>query len=194
MTVAVLRSRGRRIPLLIVAVGVATALRLLVGAPTPAASPSAGLLFGAVLMAAVVVAGSGVGPATWSGVIVGIVGGAALVAVALVGLPAITVGPRASAATFWWWVPLVSLIALSEELVLRGVLFSALSHEFGDALAVVATAALFAVIHLPLYGLGAMPVDLCVGVFLGALRVASGGVAAPAAAHVLADLATGWLP
>lgn len=174
--------------------GVATALRLLVGAPTPAASPSAGLLFGAVLMAAVVVAGSGVGPATWSGVIVGVVGGAALVAVALVGLPAITVGPRASAATLWWWVPLVSLIALSEELVLRGVLFSALSCECGDALAVMVTAALFAVIHLPLYGLGAMPLDLCVGVFLGSLRVASGGVAAPALAHVLADLATGWLP
>jgi membrane protease YdiL (CAAX protease family) len=59
--------------------------------------------------------------------------------------------------------------------------------------AVVVTAVLFAALHLPLYGVGAMPIDLCAGVFLGSLRVASGGVVAPALAHVIADVGGGWI-
>ena len=100
-------------------------------------------------------------------------------------------GPRQG--TLLWWAPLVSLVALSEELLLRGALFSAVRSEHGDIVAVAATSVLFAVIHLPLYGVGAMPIDVCAGVFLGSLRVVSGGVAAPAVAHVIADLATGWI-
>ncbi len=111
----------------------------------------------------------------------------------LVGLPALALGPRAASATLLWWAPLVSLVALSEEVVLRGALFSALRSEHGDIVAIAATSVLFAVIHLPLYGVGAMPIDLCAGVFLGSLRVVSGSVAAPVAAHVIADLATGWI-
>jgi membrane protease YdiL (CAAX protease family) len=52
---------------------------------------------------------------------------------------------------------------------------------------------LFALIHLPLYGVGALPLDLAVGLLLGGLRIISGGVLAPAIAHVIADLAGGWL-
>ena len=48
-------------------------------------------------------------------------------------------------------------------------------------------------LHVPLYGWGSLPLDLAVGVFLGVLRALTGSLAAPAAAHVLADLAGWWL-
>jgi membrane protease YdiL (CAAX protease family) len=182
-----------RVPFLVLTVAIAIAVRVFAGAPVPAASPPAALLFSAVLLTGVVVYRAELARANWFGVSLGVGGGAALVAVSLVGVPAITLGPRAAPATLWWWVPLVSLVALSEELVLRGVLFSALRTERGDIVAVVLTAALFAAIHVPLYGAGALPIDLCAGVFLGSLRVVSGGVTAPAVAHVIADLTTGWV-
>jgi hypothetical protein len=47
--------------------------------------------------------------------------------------------------------------------------------------------------HVPLYGVGALPLDLAVGLLLGGLRIVSGSVLAPAIAHVLADIAGGWL-
>jgi membrane protease YdiL (CAAX protease family) len=172
---------------------IATAVRVSAGAPVPAASPAGALLFSAVLLTGTAIYRDELARTGWVGVALGVGGGAALVAVSLVGVPAITLGPRAAPATLWWWVPLVSLVALSEELVLRGVLFSALRSEHGDIIAVVLTAALFAAIHVPLYGAGALPIDLCAGIFLGSLRVVSGGVTAPALAHVIADVATGWV-
>ncbi|MFI5313789.1 MAG: CPBP family intramembrane glutamic endopeptidase [Candidatus Dormibacteria bacterium] len=193
MTLAAQRLHVRRVPLLVAAVAIATALRLAAGAPAPAASPAAALLFSAVLLTAVAVCRTELVRGSRSGVALGVGGGAALLLVSLVGLPAISLGPRAVSATLMWWVPLVSLVAVSEELVLRGVLFSALRSEHGDAVAVAVTAVLFALIHLPLYGLGAMPIDLAAGVLLGSLRVISGGVVAPALAHVIADVATGWV-
>lgn len=185
--------RVRRVPVLLVTVAIALALRVLAGAPVPAASPTAALLFSAVLLIGVAVRRADLGVISWTGARLGVAGGMALLIVSLVGLPAIMLGPRATSATLVWWIPLVSLVAVSEELVFRGVLFSALRAQRGDAVAVIVTALLFAIVHLPLYGPGAMPIDLCVGVFLGSLRVASGGVAAPAVAHVFADVGAGWI-
>ena len=176
------------------AVLAATGLRALAGAPSPASSAPAAILFSAVLLAAVAVAGAGAGRLHWSGVALGVAGAALLVAASLTGLPGLVAVPRTATATLVWWAPLVTLVAVAEELVLRGALFEAIAGRRGEAAAVGVTAVLFAVIHLPLYGVAALPVDLCAGVFLGALRVLSGGVAAPAVAHALADLATGWLP
>ncbi|MEO8898645.1 MAG: CPBP family intramembrane glutamic endopeptidase [Candidatus Dormibacter sp.] len=193
MTVVARHVVLRRVPVLVLTVAVATTVRVVAGQPIPAASPPAALLFSAVLVSAAAAYRADLVPPRWPGVALGVCGGAALVAVSLAGLPAITLGARATSQSLLWWVPLVSLVALSEELVLRGVLFSALRADHGDAVAVLLTAALFAVIHLPLYGVGAMPTDLCVGVFLGSLRVVSGGVSAPAVAHMVADLATGWV-
>jgi membrane protease YdiL (CAAX protease family) len=193
VSVAAQRVRARRVPVLLVTVAIALALRVLAGAPVAAASPTAALLFSAVLLIGVAVGRADLGVVNWPGAALGVAGGVALVIVSLVGLPAIMLGPRATSATLVWWVPLVSLVAVSEELVLRGVLFSAVRAQRGDAVAVIVTAVLFAVVHLPLYGAGAMPIDLCVGVFLGSLRVISGGVAAPALAHVIADVGAGWV-
>jgi membrane protease YdiL (CAAX protease family) len=183
----------RRAPALVIAVGIAAALRALAGGPSPAASPPAAVLFTALLAAAAVWGGTRLTALSWRAVALGIAGGAALVAVAWAGVPALVVAPRAAASTLLWWGPLVTMVAAAEELVLRGVLFEALGTRFGDATAVATTALLFAVIHVPLYGMAALPLDLCAGVFLGCLRVASGGVTAPLVAHVLADLSTGWL-
>jgi hypothetical protein len=47
-------------------------------------------------------------------------------------------------------------------------------------------------VHVPLYGWRALPLDLGAGLWLGGLRVLSGGVAAPAVAHALADRGA-WL-
>ena len=84
------------------------------------------------------------------------------------------------------------LVACMEEAVLRGVLFAELDRGLGVA-AVVIHSLLFAVIHVPLYGWHVVPLDLGVGLWLAGLRLASGGVAAPAIAHTVADLATWWL-
>ncbi len=193
MSVAAQRVRLGRVPMLMLTLAAATLGRLAVGAPAPAASAPAALLFSAVLIGGVAASRPDLGRARWRGVALGAGGAVALVAVSLVGLPALALGPRATSETLLWWAPLVSLVALSEELLLRGALFSAVRSEHGDIVAVAATSVLFAVIHLPLYGVGAMPIDVCAGVFLGSLRVVSGGVAAPAVAHVIADLATGWI-
>ena len=63
----------------------------------------------------------------------------------------------------------------------------------GDWWALAVTTVLFAAMHVPLYGFGSLPLDLAVGLLLGGLRIVSGGVLAPAIAHVVADLAGGWL-
>jgi membrane protease YdiL (CAAX protease family) len=183
----------RRVPALVAAVGLATAARSLVGGSAPAGSASAALVFSAVLVSAVAWAGPKLVRISLSGVALGTAAAAMLVGLSLVGLPAVTFGPRAATSTLLWWAPLVAAVAAAEELVLRGVLFDALRSRSGDAIAVAITAMLFAVIHVPLYGVAAVPIDICVGVFLGSLRVASGGVTAPLVAHVLADLATGWV-
>jgi hypothetical protein len=91
------------------------------------------------------------------------------------------------------WTPIVAGVAVAEEMVLRGVLFDAVRGWGGDGWALAATTGLFGLIHVPLYGVGALPIDLAVGLLLGGLRIVSGGVLAPAIAHVIADLAGGWL-
>jgi membrane protease YdiL (CAAX protease family) len=82
---------------------------------------------------------------------------------------------------------------VAEEVLLRGVLFAEIGEALGTAAAVVLTAIAFALLHVPLYGPGVLPLDLAVGLWLGTLRVVSGSVTAPAAAHTLADIAAWWL-
>jgi membrane protease YdiL (CAAX protease family) len=182
-----------RAPALVLAVVCAATARALIGGAAPAASVPAAVVFSTALLAAAVVAGARLTRVHWTGVVIGLGGGAALVALSLVGLPAVLLGARAAAPTLAWWVPLVTVVASAEELVFRGVLFDVVRSRAGDPVAIAVTALLFAAIHVPLYGAGALPIDLCVGVFLGCLRVGTGGVTAPLVAHVVADLATGFV-
>jgi membrane protease YdiL (CAAX protease family) len=91
------------------------------------------------------------------------------------------------------WAAVTILVATGEELVLRGALFDSLDSAWGPAAALVLTSFAFALLHVPLYGWHVVPLDLGVGIFLGGLRLSSGGVVAPAVTHAVADLATWWI-
>ena len=76
---------------------------------------------------------------------------------------------------------------VAEELMFRGLLFSRLSRtRLGVAGAVVATAALFAVLHVQ-YGFPELGFILVDGVFFGVARAATGSVLVPLACHVLGN-------
>jgi len=95
--------------------------------------------------------------------------------------PAIPVrlGPQALA--------LNSLAAVSEEAFFRRFLYGRLA-AFGAVAAVAATALLFAMVHLPAYGVAAFWVDLGAGLLLSWQRWASGTWTVPAATHLAANL------
>jgi membrane protease YdiL (CAAX protease family) len=171
---------------LLVGFGVALGLRVVVGSPDVARSVPAGLVFagclvGLSLAARVAVAWS------WRAVRVGLVG------VAVLCLPVgvthlVALAPLHPAAGFAPWAAAVVVVAGAEELFLRGALFDRLGAGRG---AVVVTAVLFALLHVPMYGWRAVPLDLAVGLVLGGLRLEARSPVAPAVAHVGADL-VGW--
>jgi len=101
------------------------------------------------------------------------------------------------AAPFVLWAAITILVASAEEALLRGALFDRIAGATrgvrGVALAVVVTSIVFALMHVPVYGWHVVPLDLAVGCLFGGLRIATRGIAAPAAAHAIADLGTWWL-
>ena len=92
------------------------------------------------------------------------------------------------------WAPAVMLVAAAEEVALRAGLQPWLRSALGPGPAIVATAAVFAAIHYPLYGAAAMPLDLGVGLLIGCLREYTGSVSACWLAHAVADAGAWWLP
>ena len=88
---------------------------------------------------------------------------------------------------FWSWAAIAALIAALEETAIRGALYRRWSEEAGPVAAILAGTLVFALIHLPRYGLVAMPLDAAVGLALGGLRAASGRVLPCAIAHTIAD-------
>lgn len=123
---------------------------------------------------------------------IGLAAGLALVAVAAL-LRSEALPSLRPAAPFVPWVAVTVLVAGAEELLFRGVLFGTIERGAGAILALVVTTALFAFIHVPFYGVAALPLDLAVGLVFGGLRLATGSLAAPIAAHIAADLATWWM-
>jgi membrane protease YdiL (CAAX protease family) len=118
--------------------------------------------------------------------------GRAIVAGLMVGailLAPVVSGPLSARpwSAFWPWAAIAALIATLEETSIRGVLYRRWEGEAGTAAAIVVGAAVFALIHLPRYGLGAMPLDAAVGLALGGLRALTGRVFPCAVAHTLAD-------
>jgi membrane protease YdiL (CAAX protease family) len=180
--------------LLLTGLGAAVAIRVAVGAPQVAASQRGGVAFVAALALLLVAYNWKPGRLRPGSIAVGVVGAAVLIAGPLLlhlsGTPAAPVLPFSS---FPIWAALVIPIAAAEEIILRGALFEACQRVAGSAGAVAVTSAAFALIHVPLYGPSALPLDLAVGMWLGGLRLLTGGVAAPATAHILADLCGWWL-
>jgi membrane protease YdiL (CAAX protease family) len=153
----------------------------------------AGTAFGVALVGLAAWAGWRIQPPTVRAATLGIAGG-----VALIVLPAITrpgVGPSLGIhpEPLVAWALVTALVAVGEEAILRGVLFDALRDTVGLPVTVAVTSIAFALVHVPLYGWHVVPLDLAVGIWLAGLRVLSRGIAAPAIAHGLADLATWWL-
>jgi membrane protease YdiL (CAAX protease family) len=74
-----------------------------------------------------------------------------------------------------------------EEALFRKVLYDRLLR-FGVVVAVGGTAVVFALVHLPAYGVAAMPVDLGAALLLSWQRYASGRWTVPAVTHVVANL------
>ena len=172
--------------------GIAVAMRWAATVSGAADAVAIGSVFGVGLLGVAVVSGSRPGRSRASALAIGAGGGAVLVGLAL----ATRSGPipgLSPAASFGPWAAATILVATAEELVLRGVLFEGLERGLGVTIAVIVTAVLFAVMHVPLYGWHVVPLDLGVGLWLAGLRLATGGVAAPAIAHTVADLATWWL-
>jgi membrane protease YdiL (CAAX protease family) len=82
---------------------------------------------------------------------------------------------------------LAVLAAAAEEGLFRRVLYDRLLR-FGVVVALIGSAGVFAVVHLPAYGVAAMPVDLGAALLLSWQRYASGRWTVPAVTHVVANL------
>jgi membrane protease YdiL (CAAX protease family) len=86
-----------------------------------------------------------------------------------------------------WAIPLAVVAAIAEEAVFRRAAYAAIEPA-GTIAAVTGTALLFALIHVPLYGAAAFPVDLGAGLLFGWQRSASGTWTVPAVTHAAANL------
>ena len=153
----------------------------------------AGAAFGGVLVVMASMAGWRPVRPSVSSLLIGSLGGLVLVALPRLAHPLLptVVGMRPE--PFAAWALVTAVVVTGEEVLVRGALFAALERAAGPVAAVAVTSLAFALMHVPLYGWHVVPLDLGVGVWLGGLRLASGGVAAPAIAHGVADLSTWWI-
>jgi membrane protease YdiL (CAAX protease family) len=181
--------------LLLCGLAAAISLRVAIAASQGATSTAAGIAFAGALAGIVLATGWRARAPTGRQILLGVAGAAVLCAgpVTLrllghggIGPPPLHLYPE--------WAAVVAAVAVAEEALLRGALWHALERlPRGTGSALVVTTACFALLHVPLYGWTGVPLDVAVGVWLGGLRMAGGGVAAPATSHALADLAAWWM-
>jgi CAAX protease family protein len=104
-----------------------------------------------------------------------------------VGAAALVAGRPIAAPLGPWALPLAVLAAVAEEALFRRAAYGWL-ERYGAAVAVVGSALLFAAVHLPLYGIAALPVDLGAGLLFSWQRWASGTWTVPAGTHAAANV------
>jgi membrane protease YdiL (CAAX protease family) len=80
-----------------------------------------------------------------------------------------------------------TLAAIAEEAFFRRFVYRLLEPN-GAALAIAGSAALFALVHVTVYGAWVLPIDLGAGLLLSWQRWASGSWRVPAVTHVLANI------
>jgi membrane protease YdiL (CAAX protease family) len=80
-----------------------------------------------------------------------------------------------------------TLAAVAEEAFFRRFLYRLLEPH-GTGVAVLGTAALFAAVHVTVYGLWVLPIDLAAGLILSWQRWSTGSWVVPAITHVLANV------
>jgi membrane protease YdiL (CAAX protease family) len=102
-------------------------------------------------------------------------------------LATLAAGPPVRAPWAAATLPLGLLAAVAEEALFRRATYGRLLR-FGVPVALVGSAVLFALVHLPAHGTTAMPVDLGAGLLLSWQRWASGTWTVPAATHAAANL------
>lgn len=81
-----------------------------------------------------------------------------------------------------------SFAAVAEEAFFRRFAYGILVSRSGAVVAVAGSAALFAVVHVTVYGWWVLPLDLAAGLVLSWQRWASGSWRVPAITHVLANV------
>ena len=187
-----------RAVVLTAALGGVVLLRWMAAGRAPGEGLLVGAAFGTMLLVVALAAGwrpvltPRTARATLAGIGAGVAAGLVLVALALLigrdQLPALR-----PAVPFLPWLGVTGLVATAEEVALRGALFDATERIAGPVVAIAVTSLAFAIMHVPFYGPHVLLLDLGVGLALGGLRLLSGGVRAPAVAHVVADMATWWI-
>jgi membrane protease YdiL (CAAX protease family) len=170
-----------RLAVVAVAVGCALlVLRPLLLETTMPAVPTLIVVFAGLLAAGALWPGSATNE---SGPVVGIVmiGVLAFVGARILG------GGHSPHAALPRLILLNSFAAVAEEAFFRRLLYRLLEPH-GPAYAIGATAALFAVVHVTVYGAWVLPIDLAAGLVLSWQRWASGTWRVPAVTHVVANL------
>ena len=84
-------------------------------------------------------------------------------------------------------IGLNTLAAVAEEAFFRRLVYGALLAA-GPIAAVVGSAVLFAAVHVTVYGVWVLPLDLAAGLLFGWQRQATGSWAVPAVTHAAANL------
>jgi membrane protease YdiL (CAAX protease family) len=153
----------------------------LVAGPAPTVALAAGYVSIGAAALAMPVARS---PATVSAFPTFVLGVGAVVAVLWL------VGPGVPLRLGWSGLPVGAFAAVAEEALFRRLLYDRLAGA-GAVAAVVGSAVAFALLHVPLYGVEVLPVDLGAGLLFSWQRWASGSWAVPAATHVAAQLLMG---
>lgn len=178
------------LPLLLAFFAAAVAVRaVLTGAPGAGAPLWPAVVFGAVLAVGALAVG------TRTRVDARVVA-VALVATAALVVPALAFSSvRASLplSSFPGWMAATALVAPAEEAFLRGVVYDAVARRWSADVAIGVAAVAFGLMHVPLYGWHALPLDTAVGVVFGVARLASGTWVASAIAHTAADAAGWWM-
>lgn len=102
--------------------------------------------------------------------------------------------------TFWLedlgvWIAALLCGILTQGFLAHGLLYTGLERRFSQNTALLGTAAMFLLVHFPVWRYGPMTFAnlLAMGIFLSLLRRYSGGVLAPMAAHFIWDFVAVFL-
>jgi hypothetical protein len=110
-----------------------------------------------------------------------------VIGLAAIALVAWVVGPWPPLRLGWMGAPVGVLAAIAEEALFRRLAYARLLR-YGAGFAIIGTAAAFALLHVPFYGVEVLPIDLGAGLLLSWQRWASGTWTVPAATHAAAEL------
>jgi membrane protease YdiL (CAAX protease family) len=116
---------------------------------------------------------------------------ARILGVTIIGVAAVAavraIAPAIHPSYTGWGFAANIVAAIAEEAFFRRYVYGWLAAR-SEGLAIAGAAALFALIHVPIYGAGVVPIDFAAGMLLGWQRRESGTWASPAITHVVANI------